>query len=109
VGTLILAALTSLPNAFTAIRLGLNHRGGALVSETLNSNTINLAVGVILPSLFISLGGVTGLVGFDLAWLVGMTAFALLLLARAGGAGRLGAAGLIAMYLVFVAVHLTGA
>jgi len=109
VGTLVLATLTSLPNAFTAIRLGVNHRGTALVSETLNSNTINLAVGVILPALFLSLGGVSGLVGFDLVWLIAMTSFTLLLLARAPGAGRVAGAALISMYLVFVAVHLAGA
>jgi len=109
VGTLVLATLTSLPNAFTAIRLGVNHRGAALVSETLNSNTINLAVGVVLPALFLSLGGVSGLVGFDLVWLFAMTSFTLLLLARPRGAGRVGGAALISMYLVFVAVHLAGA
>ena len=109
VGTLILAPLTSLPNAFTAIRLGVNHRGAALVSETLNSNTINLAVGVVVPALFISLSGVSGLVGFDLVWLVAMTSFALMLLGRRRGARRLGGAILIAMYLTFVAVHLAGA
>src|SRR6266487_929911 len=48
-GVLILAPITSLPNAITAIRLGLANRGGALVAETLNSNTINLVAGVIAP------------------------------------------------------------
>ena len=109
VGTLVLASLTSLPNAFTAIRLGVNHRGAALVSETLNSNTINLAVGVVLPALFLSIGGVSGLVGFDLVWLAVMTSFALLLLARTRGAGRGGGIALIAMYLAFVVVHVAGA
>jgi cation:H+ antiporter len=105
-GTLVLATLTSLPNAFTAIRLGVNHRGAALVSETLNSNTINLAVGVVLPALFLSLGGASGLVGFDLAWLILMTSAAILLLRPPRGAGRPGGLLLIALYLVFVAVHL---
>jgi cation:H+ antiporter len=109
VGTLVLASLTSLPNAFTAIRLGVSHRGAALVSETLNSNTINLAVGVVLPALFLSVGGVSGLVGFDLVWLAVMTSFALLLLARTRGAGRGGGIALIAMYLAFVVVHVIGA
>jgi cation:H+ antiporter len=105
-GALILASLTSLPNAFTAIRLGIHHRGAALVSETLNSNTINLAVGVVLPAIVISVGGATGLVGFDLAWMLGMTSLALLLLAPARGAGRIGGAALVALYLGFAAVHL---
>lgn len=109
VGTLILASLTSLPNAFTAVRLGIHRRGAALVSETLNSNTINLAVGVVLPALLISAGGVTGLVGFDLAWMLGMTVLALLLLSPRRGAGRLSGAALVALYLGFVGVHLAGA
>ena len=40
--TLVLAPLTSVPNAITAVRLGMAGRGAALVSETFNSNTINL-------------------------------------------------------------------
>ena len=55
VGALILGPLTSLPNALTGIRLGLARRGAALVTEALNSNTINLVAGVALPSLFVTL------------------------------------------------------
>ncbi len=107
VGVLILAVLTSLPNAFTAIRLGASDRGTALVSETLNSNTINLAGGVMLPALLVGLGGATGLVRFDLAWFTGMTIVTLLVLARPSGAHRLDGALLVSLYLAFVAVHLT--
>ena len=106
VGVLILAVLTSLPNAFTAIRLGTSDRGTALVSETLNSNTINLAGGVMLPALIVGLGETTGLVKFDLAWFGGMTLITLLVLARPHGARRFHGGVLIALYLVFVAVHL---
>ena len=53
-GFLILAPLTSIPNALTAVRLGLAGRGAALVGETFNSNTINLGFGVIVPSLFVT-------------------------------------------------------
>ena len=107
VGVLILAVLTSLPNAFTAIRLGTSDRGTALVSETLNSNTINLAGGVMLPALIVGLGGRHGpgqvrprLVHRDDDRHA----------ARAGPArrrSRLDGALIIALYLVFVAVHLT--
>ncbi len=106
VGVLVLAVLTSLPNAFTAIRLGARDRGTALVSETLNSNTINLAGGVMLPALIVGLGTTTGLIKFDLAWFTGMTLITLLVLARPRGARRLDGVLLIALYLVFVAVHL---
>jgi cation:H+ antiporter len=107
VGVLILAVLTSIPNAFTAVRLGTSDRGTALVSETLNSNTINLAGGLMLPALIVGLGPTTGLVKFDLAWFAGMTIVALVLLARPGGARRADGALLIALYLGFVVVHLT--
>lgn len=107
VGVLILAVLTSLPNAFTAIRLGTSDRGTALVSETLNSNTINLAGGVMVPALIVGLAETTGLVKFDLAWFTGMTVITLLVLARPGGARSLGGVLIIALYLGFVAVHLT--
>jgi cation:H+ antiporter len=106
VGVLVLATVTSLPNAFTAIRLGMDHRGAALVSETLNSNTINLGFGVIMPGVILGLSSATGLVRFDLAWLTLMTSVAILLLARARGATRVGGVGLVALYLAFLIVHL---
>jgi cation:H+ antiporter len=109
VGILLLAVLTSIPNAFTAIRLGTSDRGTALVSETLNSNTINLAGGVMLPAVIIGLGASTGLVEFDLAWFVGMTIVALLVLSRPRGARPVDGALLIALYVVFVVVQLVKA
>jgi cation:H+ antiporter len=105
VGTLVLAVLTSLPNAWTAVRLGLARRGSALVSEALNSNTINLVGGLAVPALFVSLERRTGLLVVDLCWLVGMTAFSLALLARRQGLRRGGALLLVGSYVGFVAVQ----
>ncbi len=107
VGVLLLAVLTSLPNAFTAVRLGLAGRGAALVSETLGSNTINLVGGILLPALVVGLAARSGLTDFNLAFLAGMTCVALLLLGH--GIGRLGGALLIALYAVFVAAQLVHA
>ncbi|HYZ61726.1 MAG TPA: hypothetical protein VE650_04675, partial [Acetobacteraceae bacterium] len=53
-GVVILGPLTSIPNAATAIRLGLAGRSTALVGETFNSNAINLGIGAIVPALFVS-------------------------------------------------------
>src|SRR5437763_7747003 len=103
VGILILAPATSLPNAFTALRLGLANRGAAVVSETLNSNTINLAAGVVAPALAVSLVSLTGDTKFDLAWLMVMTCASLLLLAPRRGMGRTGGAAVIGLYLIFAA------
>jgi cation:H+ antiporter len=109
VGGLLLAVITSLPNAFTAVRLGLRHRGTALVSETLNSNTINLAFGVVLPALFLSLGAASGTVDFDLAWLLLMTSVAIGFLARPRGMARGGGWLLVGLYVAFAVVELATA
>jgi cation:H+ antiporter len=105
-GFLVLAVLTSLPNAFTAVRLGLSRRGDALVSETLASNTINLAGGILIPALVAGIAGSTGSIDFDLLWLFGMTGLALLWLGTARGLGRWGGVVLIVLYGVFVAVQI---
>jgi cation:H+ antiporter len=106
VGIVVLAILTSLPNAFTAVRLALQQRGSALVSETLNSNTTNLVFGVSIPALFIGLGSTSALTGFDLGWLLLMTAVLLALLARTRGVGRSEGAAILLLYAVFVAVQI---
>lgn len=108
-GVLILAPLTSLPNAATAVRLGLAGRGAALVGETFNSNTINLAAGVIIPSLIVSLPVVSALGKFQLAWLFVATVLTLAILARPGGMRRVGAGALIILYFAFVVSTLVGA
>jgi cation:H+ antiporter len=100
-GVLILAPLTSLPNAATAVRLGLARRGAALVGETFNSNTINLGAGVIVPSLFVTLAGVATVEKLQLAWLLATTVVTMALLARREGLGRRGAAALVVLYFAF--------
>jgi len=107
-GVLILGPLTSIPNALTAVRLGLAGRGAALVGETFNSNTINLGFGVIVPSLFVTFAAVTTLGKLQLAWLVGATLVTLGALARPGGMRRLEAAMLVILYFAFVGGTLVG-
>ena len=108
-GVLVLAVLTALPNAWTGIRFGLQHRGSALMSETLNSNSINVVAGIALPAALGSLTAFSGLDVFGLAWLFGMTAAALVLFGKRGGGGRTAGAFLIVLYAVFVAVQLAHA
>jgi cation:H+ antiporter len=107
-GVLVLAPVTSLPNAATAIRLGLAGRTTALVGETCNSNAINLGVGVIVPTLFVSLGAHSGQAKLELAWLVAMTAASLVMLARPRGVRRSEAAVLMILYAGFVAIAVLG-
>jgi cation:H+ antiporter len=106
VGALILGPLTSLPNALTGVRLGRARRGAALVTETLNSNTINLVAGVALPSLFVTLTAKSAKDRLDLAVLATAMVAAVALLAPRKGMGRAGAALIVGLYAAFVAVTL---
>jgi cation:H+ antiporter len=100
VGVVALAAATSLPNAYAAIRLGLDGHGAAVVSATFNSNTLNLIAGIAVPiTLFPALRGSVP-PGY-VVWLLSMSIGALILLA--GGLNRRRAILLLAAYAGFVA------
>jgi cation:H+ antiporter len=105
VGVLVLAVVTSLPNAYTGVRLGRAHRGSALVSETMNSNTINLVGGLSIPALFVTASVRSGLERADGIWLLAATALALGLLSPRRGMGRLGGVLLVASWVAFAVVQ----
>jgi cation:H+ antiporter len=99
VGVVALAAATSLPNAYAAIRLALDGHGSAVVSATFNSNTLNLIAGIAVPIvLFPALRG--SVPPAYIVWLLGMTCLALILLATR--LNRRGALLLLAAYVGFV-------
>jgi cation:H+ antiporter len=103
-GAVVLAALTSLPNAYAAVRLARDQNGPAVVSEAFNSNTLNLVVGISVPALFLK-GALTAAdAGMDLLWLLGMTVAAIALGSVRHELGRLSGVVLIAMYLGFLAL-----
>jgi cation:H+ antiporter len=104
IGALVLAVVTSIPNAYTGVRLGLARRGSALVSETFNSNTINLVGGLAIPALFVTVAD-GGLERADGVWLLGSTALALVLLAPRGGVRRSGGMLLVASWIGFAVVQ----
>ena len=101
VGLVVLAVLTSLPNVLTAFRLGLSGRGDALVSEALNSNSINMAGGLVIPALFVPIAGVSAA---GLGLLFGLTALTLAPLARHGSLGRRSGAAIVVAYAAAAAV-----
>jgi cation:H+ antiporter len=107
IGTLVLAALTSLPNVLTAVRLSLHGRGAATVSEAFNSNSLNVIAGLAIPSLVLALGAASGVVVFSVWWLLGMTVAAIALAYRGGGLRRAEGAVVVALYVVFAAVIAT--
>ncbi len=98
VGTLIIAPLTGLPNLVAGVRLAMNGRGNALISETLNSNSVNFVVGAFIPSLFVSGAHAGAPAAASLYWLGAIMALALGLALLRTGLGRLSGALLLLFY-----------
>jgi len=105
VGGTVLAAVTSLPNAVGAVYLARAGRGAAVLSEAMNSNTINVVGGFVLPALLgdlvISQVG-AGVVFAGAAYVV-LTGTAIGLGYTFKGLGRGSGVVLIVAYIVFVA------
>ena len=79
VGALVLAVVTSLPNAVTAVYLARRGRGAAVLSTALNSNAINVTAGLLVPASLTGLGPRSGQDILVAAWYAGLTLFALAL------------------------------
>jgi cation:H+ antiporter len=106
VGGLVLAAVTSLPNAVSAIYLARRGRGAAALSTALNSNSLNVTAGLLIPATVIGLARPSASGLLVAGWYVGLTALTLLL-AYVGHGFRRAAGGLIiATYALFVVVLL---
>jgi cation:H+ antiporter len=104
-GTVVLAAITGLPNLYAAVHLALAGRGTATVSETFNSNTINLVVVVGASAAVLGGSVAASIAGVDLVWLLGMTAAAMALCARPAGLTRPAGVLLIVAYCLFVVLR----
>lgn len=109
IGTLVLAALTGLPNVVGSVRLARRRRGSAVVSEALNSNTLNLLAGLAVPALIVGIGAPSASAQLSVAWLLGITVLALGLTSHRGGLLRSEGMLVIAAYLVFVVLLVLGA
>jgi cation:H+ antiporter len=101
-GGLVLAVVTSLPNAVTAVYLARRGRGAAVLSTALNSNAINVVAGLLIPACLAGLGPRSGSGTLVAAWYAGLTVLALALAFRGRGLGRITGAAIIAGYLAFV-------
>jgi len=101
-GGLVLAVVTSLPNAVTAVYLARRGRGAAVLSTALNSNAINVIAGLLIPASLAGLGPHSGQGTLVAAWYAGLTVLALAFAYRGRGLGRLSGAVIIAGYLAFV-------
>ena len=88
VGGLVLAAVTSLPNAVSAVYLARRGRGAAALSTALNSNSLNVAAGLLIPAVVIGLAKPSASGMLVASWYVGLTALTLLLAYVGRGLGR---------------------
>jgi cation:H+ antiporter len=104
VGGLVLAGVTSLPNAVAAIYLAARGRGAATLSTAMNSNAINVAAGLLLPAAFLGLGSRSGPATFIAAYYFGLTAFVLGAAYIFNGLGRAHGILIICGYLSFAGV-----
>jgi hypothetical protein len=108
-GGVVLAAVTSLPNAVAAVYLAARGRGAAMLSTTLNSNALNVAAGLLLPASITGLGPVSAHSVLIAVWYLVLTAAALAFVFRDGGVHRATGAFIVGSYLVFLGSLLTTA
>ena len=100
-GAIVLAAVTSLPNAVAAVYLARRGRAAATLSEALNSNTLNVLAGLLLPAALIA--GPALSTALPVALWYGTLTAATLALALAGrGITRHSGLLIIAAYAAFV-------
>lgn len=109
VGALILAAVTSLPNAVAAVYLARRGRGAATLSTAMNSNALNVAAGLLLPGAIVGLGASSTPCTLVAAWYFGLTVFAMGCAYIGGGLRRAQGALILSAYLAFAGLILTSA
>jgi cation:H+ antiporter len=108
-GGVVLAAVTSLPNAVAAIYLAARGRGAAMLSTTLNSNALNVTAGLLIPATITGLGAPSPHSDLIAVWYLVMTLASLGFAYRDSGVSRATGALIIGAYLVFVGSLLTTA
>jgi len=101
VGTIVLAALTSLPNLWVALHFARTDRGTALFSSAMNSNSINLVGGLVIPALFVGTGVAARSLG-DFAWLGVLTLLSVALPLPGSRMNRAAGGLIIGVYVIFV-------
>ena len=102
VGALVLAGVTSLPNAVAAVYLARRERGAAVLSTSLNSNAFNVLAGLLIPTTVIGIGAPSGQTTYLAFAYVAMTLLALGCAYLGRGLRRAAGATIILAYLVFV-------
>ena len=106
-GSLVLAALTSLPNLWLALHFARTNRGTALFSAAMNSNSINLLGGLMIPALLFGLAAAHGSLPY-FTWLIVLTLLAVVAPLPRGRLSPIAGGLVIAIYLVFAALRVAG-
>jgi cation:H+ antiporter len=104
VGGLILAGVTSIPNAVAAVYLASRGRGVATLSEAFNSNVFNVIVGLLVPGAILGLASPSGDALFVAGSYAVLTAASVALALRGRGLDRRAGSIIIVGYLVFAVV-----
>jgi cation:H+ antiporter len=102
-GGVVLAAVTSLPNAVAAVYLALRRRGTAVLGTALDSNIVNVACGLLLPASFLGLGPVSASGTLVASSYLGLTVLSLALVFVGQGLSRRGGGVIVLAYLAVVA------
>ena len=109
VGGLVLAAVTSLPNAVAAVYLAARGRGAATLSTALNSNNLNVTIGLLVPAALIGLGRPTSQTTLIATWYIALSGVVLAFAYRDHGIRRYVGVLIIAAYVVFAGSLLVSA
>jgi cation:H+ antiporter len=109
VGGLVLAVVTSLPNAVSAVYLASRGRGSATLSTALNSNALNVLAGLMLPAAIVGFGSRSGQTTLITAWYAGLTVLVLGVAIAGHGLRRPAGLAIVSGYLALVIVVLLSA
>jgi Ca2+/Na+ antiporter len=103
-GGVVLAAVTSFPNAVAAVYLARRGRGPAAFSVALNSNAVNVVVGLMIPAVLVAGATHSRDGALIMGAYVGLTLVTLGLAWAGRGLGRWAGGLIIVLYFAFVVV-----
>jgi cation:H+ antiporter len=106
-GALVLAAVTSLPNVVSAIYLAVRGRASATLSGALNSNTLNVLAGLLVPAVILGAAGSSAGTTLTAAWYGGLTVGVVALALAGRGLSRGPGVVIVLAYLALVPLLVT--
>jgi cation:H+ antiporter len=104
IGGIVLAAVTSLPNAVAGVYLAMRSRGPAVLSTSLNSNAINVLAGLLIPTTFVGVAAPSPQTTFVAASYAAITLLALIFAYTRRGLARAEGVAIVGAYLLFAAI-----